>query len=198
MQRISLLKHLRKVGLLKWMSKELPSPVIKKLYTQYVRPSLEYAAPLWHGSFPESDALQLERIQCSVARRLLRAPWSTPKEILLESIEWPSLRWQSEVLSLCLFLKLLNFRPEPLGDILFPFAKNRSTHSLRKPLQLLLPLAKSTSYVKSFFYRSALLWNSLPHSIQSLTSPPKFRMALENHWHLYQYKTDSNIPFPCT
>ena len=124
--------------------------------------------------------------------------WSTPKEILLESIEWPSLRWRREVLFLCLFFKLLNFRPEPLGDILFPFAKNRSTHSLRKPLQLLLPLAKSTRYVKSFFYRSALLWNSLPHSIQSLTSAPKFRMALENHWHLYKYKTDSNIPFPCT
>ena len=171
MQRISLLKHLRTVGLLKWMSKEVPSPVIKKLYTQYVRPSLEYATPLWHVSFPENDALQLERIQCSAARRLLRAPWSTPKEILPESIEWPSLRWWPEVLSLCLFYKLLNFRPEPLGDILFPFAKNRSTHSLRKSLQLLLPLAKSTRYVKSFFYRSALLWNSLLHSMHSPLLP---------------------------
>ena len=42
-------KASRKAGLLKWMSKELPSPVIKKLYTQYVRPSLEYASRLFSG-----------------------------------------------------------------------------------------------------------------------------------------------------
>ena len=45
---------------------------------------MEYACAVLHGSLREDIALSLERIQASVARRLLRADWFTPKETLLE------------------------------------------------------------------------------------------------------------------
>ena len=63
----------RKSRLLKWMSCEFPNAVVEKLYLHYLRPLLEYAAPVWQGSLNESDATALERMQCSVARRLLKA-----------------------------------------------------------------------------------------------------------------------------
>ena len=184
----------RKVGLLKWMSYELPHSAILKLYLLYVRPSLEYAAPLWHASISSSDALALERLQCAIARLLLQAPWDTPKETLLRQIGWPSLRYRREIISMVLFFKLLRARPPFLSDCLFPFAHTRSERLLRKPFQLLLGKALSSRYSNSFFFRSAVLWNTLPHSLQSITNPSKFRSALEDHWCAFQFNTKSNIP----
>ena len=140
--------------------------------------------------------LSLERIQASVARRLLRADWFTPKETLLEQLGWPALRWRREISSLTLFHKLLHSRPEPLRELLFPFAHTTSSRCRRKPLQLLLPQARTTRYRDSFFYRSALLWNSLPQDIQAHTNSTAFRKAIEQHWSAYRYTTKQNIPIP--
>ena len=177
------------------MAQELSSSVAIKLYLCYVRPSLEYAAPVWHGSILENDAIKLERIQCSVARSLLKAEWNTPKETLLRILNWPSLRWRREVHAMLLFFNLLKRRPAPLSECLYPFAYSKSHRSLRKPYQLLLPYANSNKFVKSFFYRSALLWNSLPHKIQSMTSKGQFHVAIEEEWGDYKFNTQSNIPF---
>ena len=49
----------------------------------------------------------------------------------------------------------------------------------------------TTRYRESFFYRSALLWNSLPHDIQSLKNSKSFRDALENHYQSYYRKRGS-------
>ena len=69
----------KRAGLLRVMSNDLPLPVATRLYIYYVRPTMEYACAVWHGSLREDIALSLERIQASVARRLLRADWFTPK-----------------------------------------------------------------------------------------------------------------------
>ena len=52
-------------------------------------------------------------------------------------------------------------------------------------LQLLLSQARTTHYWESFFYRSSLLWNSLPKDIQAhRTNSTTFRnsKAIEQHW----------------
>ena len=111
---------------------------------------MEYACAVWHGSLREDIALSLERIQASVARRLLRADWFTPTETLLEQLGWPALRWRREISSLTLFHKLLHSRPEPLRELFFPFAHTTSSRCRRKPLQLLLPQARTTRYRNPF------------------------------------------------
>ena len=97
----------KRAGLLRWMSHHLRGPLITHLYLTYVRPTMEYASPLWHGSIRDEDALQLESIQAAVARRILHAPWDIPKRQLLEELNWPSLRWRREIASLCLLHQLL-------------------------------------------------------------------------------------------
>ena len=186
----------KRAGLLRVMSNDLPLPVATRLYIYYVHPTMEYACAVWHGSLREDVALSLERIQASVARRLLRADWFTPKETLLEQLGWAALRWRREISSLTLFHKLLHSRPEPLRELLFPFAHTTSSRCRRKPLQLLLPQARTTRYRESFFYRSALLWNSLPQDIQAHTNSTAFRKAIEQHWSAYRYTTKQNIPIP--
>ena len=90
----------KRAGLLRLMARDLPLPVASILYVYYVRPVLEYASPVWHGSLREEDAMSLERIQASVARSLLQADWFTPKEELFRQLGWPALRWRREITSL--------------------------------------------------------------------------------------------------
>ena len=98
----------KRAGLLRWMSHHLRGPLTTQLYLSYVRPTMEYAIPLWHGSIREEDALQLERIETAVARCVLQAPWLTPKSELLQALDWPSLRWRREIASLCLLHRFLS------------------------------------------------------------------------------------------
>ena len=86
------------------------------------------------------------------------------------------------------------YPPQP--ECLFQYASATSARSRRKPFQLLLPRTRTTRYRESFFYRSALLWNSLPHDIQSLKNSKSFRDALENHYQSYKFTTTESFHIP--
>ena len=78
-------------------------------------------------------------------------------------------------------------------DCLFPFSSTVSSYNFRKPRQLILPTTRTSRYLNSFFYHSALLWNSLPSSIQSITKPNHFRQALTSHWREQKYQPVSQL-----
>ena len=164
------------------MSQYLTTQVLAKLYCNYIRPTLEYA--VWQGSISSEQALAI-----------LLADWMTPKSILLELLQWPALRWRREISSLVVFHELIITRPTFLSD-LFSFASSKTDRHLRKPFQLLLRTANSARDLKSFFYRSALLWNTLPHDIQSIKKKPIFKCALETHWSEHKYCPYKNIDIP--
>ena len=183
----------RKAGFLRFMARELPADLICRLYVSCVRPVLEYASPVWHGGITRQQAIALERIQASVARRVLKAPWRTPKQVLLERLQWPSLFWRRCVATTCLLHTLMHNPTSPLNQCLFPFAQSLSSYNLRKPRQLILPRLRTSRHLHSFFYNSARLWNSLPHSLQSIPNHAQFRKALSHHWKEHQYKPLFNL-----
>ena len=111
----------RKAGFLRYMAKELPADLVSKIYITYVRPTLEYASPVWHGDLSKQHSLALERVQASVARRILKAPWTTPKNVLFEQLQWPSLSWRRSIATTCLLHQLLQNPTDPLKDCLSPF-----------------------------------------------------------------------------
>ena len=82
----------RKAGLLKWMFPTFPEPVMTRLYLHYLRPALDYAAPVWHGSLLASEAAELKKMQKLVARSILKVPWDTSSKDLLRALDWNSLR----------------------------------------------------------------------------------------------------------
>ena len=179
----------QRAGLLRWMSKDLRPSTVQQLYVYFLRPKLEYACPVWHGALLERDAIALERVQGAVARSILRAPVHTSKSKLFEQLNWPSLRWRREIFCIGLFHRILHTHPPPLDSCLFPFASTNTTRSLRKPKQLILPRVHTSKYVKSFFFRSALLWNTLPAQLQNITSYHKFKTSIEEHWSAHKYST---------
>ncbi len=187
----------KRAGLLRLMAYDLPKDVSSALYLHYVRPSLEYACQVWHAALPSDLALALERLQASVARSILRAPWTTPKRTLLEDLDWPSLRWRRSVACVVYLHRLLQRttrRNVLLSDCLFPFHCTISSRDVRKPFQLILPRAGTSSYVKSFFYHASLLWNSLPHSLQSIKNSNLFKRSVEEHWQAFRFDTNKDIP----
>ena len=160
-----LVKAKKLAGLMRHISQYLTPQVLAKLYCNYIRPTLEYA--VWQDSISSEQALALERVQASLARAILQADWMTPKSILLERLQWPALRWRREISSLVVFHELITIRPVFLSD-LFSFASLKTDRHLRKTFRLLPRTANSAGDLKSFFYRSDLLWNTLPHDIQCI------------------------------
>ena len=187
-----LLKAAPRAGLLRWMSKVLLPATTAQLYLYFLRPKLEYASPVWHGNLLERDAMAIERVQAAVARSILRAPFRTPKTDLFKQLNWPSLRWRREIASMTLFHKLLLTRPPPLDSCLFPFTSTLSGRSMRKPNQLILPEAHTSKYINSFFYRSSLVWNTLPAAIQNITCNQTFKKEIEKNWSAHMHSTQFN------
>ena len=72
----------------------------------------------------------------------------------------------------------------------FAQAPSLSSYNLRKPRQLILPRLRTSRHLHSFLYiyNSARLWNSLPHSLQSIPNHAQFRKALSHHWKEHQCK----------
>ena len=189
-------KGTKRVGLLHHMACKLSPELVTKLYLSFVRPILEYASLAWHFSISASEALALERIQASVARKVLRADWLTPKATLLRQLNWPSLGWRRSVACLTLFHKLITEPSPPLSECLPPFSSEHSARQTRKPLQLALSRYKSSNRLKSFFPASAILWNTLPDNLQKLKNSNIFKKKLEHLWEKYRFCPDRDISFP--
>ena len=186
----------RRAGLLRHMARYLPPHVTDKLYLSYVRPTLEYACPVCHASITAEQALCVERIQASVARRLLQADWMEPKNKLLQQLGRPALRWRRAISGITLFHQM-KVAPTSLFVNQLPASSlSRSGRSLRKPEQLLLelPPAHTIKFMDSFFYHSAILWNSLPFEIQEIQNNQHFKSAVENHWAPFKFITTDDIP----
>ena len=147
------------------MMNDLPDQVARKLYLFYVRPTLEYASVVWHGSINEEEAIALERPQAGVARPILKASWKTPKTVLLRSLQWSSLRWRREITSMTLFHDFLCTRPPHLAQSICTFSRSK-----RRPRRLVSPLAITTRYKNSLFWS---FYHDMEHPPNSVATNPK-------------------------
>ena len=105
----------------------------------------------------------------------------------------PSLRWRREIASLCLLHQLLQERPDPLSDTLPQYASTCNVRSPRKPKELILANARTTRFTKSFFFRTSVVWNTLPGHLQQLTSPHQFKLAIREHFHAHKFNCLHNF-----
>ena len=78
-----------------------------------------------------------------------------------------------------------------------PFFLPAPPRNRHKPFQIALPKVRTTRYQHSFFFHTALLWNSLPQSIQATKPPQQFRIALEQLWHKYKHNPTTDYHYHC-
>ena len=158
------------------MSSRLTPEVTNRLYTGYVRPTIEYASPLWQFQLCASQAAVLERLQARLARVVLRQygvfPSSTePKASLFAHLQWPSLAWRRHIQCLRELHHLVHHQTSALMELGFSLST-----SARRPLQLITCPACQGEHLLACHFPLCYL---PPGILSPLTlEPPKIVIAL--------------------
>lgn len=163
------------LGLLQASSYNMPRSFLLTAYKSIIRPSLEYASPLWAG-LGVDDTKRLDSIQyraCMIATRAMKCSSS---EKLRQDVQVDTLSQRRDAAALCVLHRMVNdeapphlisLKPEILGDI-----HHRDT---RGSCKLKIPKTRLVTTERSFIPRTLGLWNSMPISLTKITDLSKFK-----------------------
>lgn len=162
------------LGLLRRTLKPCDQSVKERAYLSMVRPTLEYASPVW-SPYTARDVNKIEQVQKNAARFVTnnyhpRASTSG----LVSSLNWDSLEVRRLHAQVVLFYKIRN----NLVNIEFPIcvqpnarSSRRNTISYRQIQSNVFP------YSYSFFPRTVRSWNMLPSEVTNIQSLESFKAA---------------------
>ena len=136
--RLFWLKKLKRFG--------LPTDDLCEFYQGYIRPTLEYAAPVWSPSITARQSMKIERIQKRALRIILGPQYTCYNEALIY-LCLPSLENRRKDLSLK-FAKSLLCSPI-FRSWLPPTRSEIHARNLKGAHQLCIPLAKTNRYKNS-------------------------------------------------
>ena len=182
-------KFRSRVFLIRHMAKVLPHTATQLLYYSYVRPTVEYATPVWMFGVLASQAEKLERLQASACRAYLTsknkcAPeWLTPKDRLFAAANWESLCWRRHILGLTYFHHIFYCFPTLLQQFSFVITRNS-----RRSLSIILPRV-GTTMSKSFLFMYALAWNKLTPDLRSIPSTNVFKKKIKAEFVQHKFST---------
>ena len=131
---------------------------LKAIYFSKVRSNLEYACTIWHSGLSKKNCNDIERLQRSAVKVILKDRYSTYKKAL-KDLRIDSLEKRREKLCLSFAKKCL--KNQKMKE-LFPLNKSKHTMKTRKGVKYHVNKAKSERYKKSpLVYMQNLLNNSV-------------------------------------
>lgn len=151
---------------------------IRKAFTTYIRPILEYNTPLWNPC--EIYLIDLiENVQREFSRRIPSLSHLGYSERLsklkLEPLELRRLRYD-----LIMYYKILNnltpIDPNKYFEIYHSLPSSRSAATY-----LTKPAKACNKLLSSFFYRNVSVWNKLPQHIVLSQSLSSFKTAIASY-----------------
>jgi len=146
-----------------------------KLYLAFVRPHLEYAAPVW-DPHQLGHIHSIERVQ-KFALKVCSKRWNEDYDHLCNLFNLPTLSDRRRYLKLCFLYQIIHSsRESPIVRRSMP-TQNLRNHS---PFLYHRPAAHTNAYYYSFFPHSVALWNSLPPSVHASNSLSSFKHALSH------------------
>lgn len=176
-------KASRMLGILRRLRPHLTQQALTVFYTTYILPAVEYADVSW-GELPSGLNDRLERLQRKAARIILGLPLFRPLPInhtqLLQTLNWPTLKSRRKVHQALLAFKIRN-RTAPPHLLQAAFPTRTKHYLLRQPTPFDTPVANTKVFQDSPLFASASVFNQLPSSLQSDTSPSSFRSRASQH-----------------
>ena len=148
-----------------------------QLYLSFVRPIVEYAAPVWDPHYA-CHIQALEKVQ-KFALRMSAKLWDHDYDQLLLLFGLPTLESRRKILKLCYLAGTLRGAihcTHPPLQIREMDSRLRSYSSST----LVLPFTRTRSYQHSFFLHAMKLWNDLPPDTKSCPSLFTFKRHLKN------------------
>ncbi|XP_040072273.3 uncharacterized protein LOC120844531, partial [Ixodes scapularis] len=165
----------RSLGFLKRNLKSDPHHLKLLAFKTLVHPKLEFASSVWdpHQSYLSSD---VEAIQ-NRAVRFIHSNYSynTSVTALKKQDNLQDLSIRRKITRLLLFHKLFNDATK--WESYIQVAAERHLRNYH-PHQVIPAKFKTTTFMNSFFVKTAKDWNDLPRKITSLADPLKFKTAL--------------------
>ena len=154
---------------------QCPKSIKSNCYQTFVRPILEYAAPVW-SPFLQCQIYQIEKIQRNMARFILNdySHYSSVTN-MINHLSWPTLESRQTFLELLLFYKIAKKLVETSINLV-PLTTITRGHSYR----FSIPLINSTTFANSFVCSTTKLWNNLP---EPLVSTANFNVYKEHLSH---------------
>ena len=145
-------------------------------YTSFIRPLLEYAAPVWSPSLTHLND-SIESVQRAFTRRLPGFGKLTYYE-RLQKLKLQSLEHRRMIHDLVLCFKIIHGLTALQFTDFFKFSNTSFTrgHNFR----LAFPLTKCTTRRNFFAYRVIKPWNSLPPHVVNATSTHSFKSRLSS------------------
>ena len=184
------------LGLVKSVCKELPDLKVRKLLNcALVRPKLEYASSLWSPYTVKYRSL-IENVQRRATKFILNYPPDMSYTRRLARTNLLPLEFRREISDLMLLFKSragLIFTD--VNDFLCTFEPKYRSRNYDINNYNLITKHKQDYYRKSFFIRSAELWNCLPSYLKVYHSLRAFKYTLIN---LYITKLSTYSPPGCS
>ena len=167
------------IGFLRHAKSFLPLAGLKTLYTGVVEPHFRYCCSVW-GCAGSTYINQLQKLQIHAARIITNSSFDTPSRPLITELSWKTIDKLIDNETKTMVFKLLSdLAPQYLCNL---FIKNSacSSGSLRNTeTDLRLPKKRSANGQKSFSFRGAKLWNSLPAESKMASSLGGFKKSAQ-------------------
>ena len=177
-------KATRSLNFLRHCLYNASSLIKSSVYKCVVRPTLEYACPVWHP-YTTKNINTLESVQRRAARWASNSKWdaishcwSKSSDDCIQELHWPTIQQRHNYYSICLVHDSLHHR----NSLSFHEHYHLSGTSTKShPLSIRPVTSTINSYRFSFFVNSPFLWNSIPYAILQLKKSTMFRSALRRY-----------------
>lgn len=156
-----------------------------KIYNSLVLPHFCYCSTIWHDN-NKSHIDKLWKLQKRAARVITSSDYTIRSSQVFETLQWHPVKNLLDKRDLIMMYKILKkMAPDYITRI---FRRcNNSNYPLRSNnLKLSLPKPKTDFLKRSFSYRGAVLWNSLPtellRAVDEFQSILSFRSLINRHF----------------
>ena len=174
---------------LKKLKYRVDKETLEKVYFSFIRPKLEYGSHIWDNC-NIGDKEALEDYQMNIARIVTGARKGTSHELIMNELNWPSLKDRREGTKLKNFIKLVNkSAPSYLHELLPPNIGATRPISRTPQNYNILP-ARIETYRNSFIPSSIVLWNKTPGKNRNIT------IAKSSKNKNATTKTKTNLTYP--
>ena len=170
-------KMKRNLGILKRMSKTLPTESLCMLYKTLIEPHIRYCSIVW-GNCGEALKDKLQILQNWAARIITRTSYDTANQFaLLRQLKWLDVRSIIKLeMGLFMYKALNQLVPEQISEM-FTHLSTYHSYQTRSAVNgnLYIPTSHLFPEQRSLSYAGSKLWNEIPFEIRNADSLNSFK-----------------------
>lgn len=168
------------IGALKRVRPFISRKTAVQLYFALIQPHFDYCCSVWDG-LGDTLATKLQKLQNRAVRVITRSSYDANTCALLSCLQLDNLYIRRKKLKAQLMFKILKGDMPLYLQSLFSI-RNTEYNLRNNQFKLSLPKPRTNYLKRSLCYSGALLWNSFPEEMRSLTLFSQFKRATNDYY----------------